>query len=94
MATKKQLAARLAEQTGMSQVKAAEMIDAVVSSIKETLDAGEEVILRGFGQFKAVKSAQRSGRNLRTGERVAIPSKVRIKFKAYMDEKIVDSEEN
>ena len=84
--TKKELAIRIAEKKDVSQAKAAEMIDSVVETIRETLEAGSEVTIRGFGAFKPVQSAARSGRNLRTKERVVIPSKVRIKFKSYMEE--------
>ena len=84
--TQKELAIRIAEKKDVSQAKAAEMIDSVVETIRETLEAGSEVTIRGFGAFKPVQSAARSGRNLRTKERVVIPSKVRIKFKSYMEE--------
>lgn len=87
--TKKELALKVAEKGDLSQAKATEMIDLVVDSIRETLDAGEEVTIRGFGQFLPVTSAPRSGRNLRTQERVIIPAKVRIKFRSYMSEKTV-----
>lgn len=87
--TKKELAITIAEKANISQAKAAEMIDLVVDTIRETLETGEDVTVRGFGAFKPVKSAPRSGRNLRTKERVVIPAKVRIKFKSYMAEKEV-----
>lgn len=87
--TKKDLAARVAEKCDISQTKATEIIDSTIDSIKEYLDNNEEVILRGFGTFKVVTSAPRSGRNLRTKERVTIPAKMRIKFKSYMQEKEV-----
>lgn len=84
--TKKELAVYIAENADLSQAKAAEMIDLVVDSIRKNLEDGNEVTIRGFGAFKPVTSAPRSGRNLRTKERVVIPAKVRIKFKSYMSE--------
>ena len=87
--TKKELAIAIAEKADISQAKAAEMIDVVIDTIRESLEAGSEVTIRGFGAFKPVKSAPRSGRNLRTKERVVIPAKVRTKFKSYMPEKEV-----
>ncbi len=85
--TKKELAVYIADNADLSQAKAAEMIDIVVDSIRKNLEDGNEVTIRGFGAFKPVTSAPRSGRNLRTKERVVIPAKVRIKFKSYMEEK-------
>jgi len=87
--TKKELAMVVADKGDVSQAKAADMIDMVVDGIRETLEQGDEVTIRGFGSFKPVTSAPRSGRNLRTKERVVIPAKVRIKFKSYMAEKEV-----
>jgi DNA-binding protein HU-beta len=87
--TKKELAVYIADSADISQAKAAEMIDIVVDSIRKSLEDGNEVTIRGFGAFKPVTSAPRSGRNLRTKERVVIPAKVRIKFKSYMEEKEV-----
>lgn len=87
--TKKELAVYIADNADLSQAKAAEMIDIVVDSIRKNLEDGNEVTIRGFGAFKPVTSAPRSGRNLRTKERVVIPAKVRIKFKSYMEEKEV-----
>jgi nucleoid DNA-binding protein len=87
--TKKELAIAIAEKGNVSQAKAAEMIDMVIDTIRESLEAGSEVTVRGFGAFKPVKAAPRSGRNLRTKERVVIPAKTRVKFKSYMEEKEV-----
>ena len=82
--TKKELASYIADLNDVSQTSAAESIDMVVKAMRIALEAGEEVTIRGFGSFKPVQSAPRSGRNLRTKERVVIPSKTRIKFKSYM----------
>ena len=85
--TKKELAIFIATKAEVSQAEAAKMVDLVVDSIREQLEQDQEVTIRGFGTFKPVTSAPRSGRNLRTQERVVIPAKVRIKFKSYMSEK-------
>lgn len=87
--TKKELANSIAAVNDVSQAKATEMIDAVFETMRLALDNGEEITIRGFGSFKPVTSAARSGRNLRTKERVTIPPKVRVKFKSYMEEKEV-----
>lgn len=87
--TKKQLAAYISERDSVPQVEALRMIDIVMTSIKEKLEVGEEVILRGFGNFKVVQTAPRSGRNLRTQERVIIPAKSRVRFKSYINEEEV-----
>lgn len=90
--TKKELASYIADLNDVSQTSAAESIDMVVKAMRIALEAGEEVTIRGFGSFKPVQSAPRSGRNLRTKERVVIPSKTRIKFKSYMLEAEIGEE--
>lgn len=56
-------------------------VEAVFSSITKTLARGEEVAMTGFGTFRAVKVAARSGRNPKTGEKLEIPASVRPKFR-------------
>ena len=87
--TKKQLALYISERDSVSQVEAIRMIDIVASSIRETLELGEDITLRGFGNFKVIQTAPRSGRNLHTQERVIIPSKSRVRFHSYMNEEEV-----
>lgn len=89
--TKRELVIALAEKNNLSQAKVTEMVDLVLFGIAEALLDGNEVTVRGFGTFKPVVSAPRSGRNLRTQERVVIPAKTRIKFKSYLEEtEVVD----
>ena len=87
--TKNDLAIEVSKKTDISQVKALEIVSAVMESMRESLERNESVILRGFGTFIPVTSAPRSGRNMRTTERVIIPAKNRVKFHSYMDEKAV-----
>ena len=87
--TKSELAILVSKKTDISQVKALEIVSAVMDSMRESLEQGDEVILRGFGTFIPVTSAPRSGRNMHTAERVVIPAKKRIRFYSYMDEKAV-----
>ena len=57
-------------------------VEAVFDSITKTLARGEEVAVIGFGTFRAVKAAARSGVNPKTGEKIQIPAMVKPKFKA------------
>jgi len=82
--TKKDLVIRISNNLDISQSKVTEVVDSFIKEINETLTSGEEVTLRGFGSFSIVQGAARSGRNLKTGQRIVIESKPRIKFKNYM----------
>ena len=57
-------------------------VEAVFATLTKSLSRGEEVSVAGFGTFRAVKVAARSGRNPKTGEKLQIPASVRPKFKA------------
>lgn len=63
------------------KASAARAVDAVFDVIQEQVAAGGEVGISGFGVFKAVEKAPRTGRNVRTGEAVAIPAKTVPVFK-------------
>ena len=59
---------------GLSKVKAEEILNAIIVSLREALAAGETVVFTGFGSFKVVTRAARKGRNPRTREEITIPS--------------------
>lgn len=62
--------------------QAQQAVEAVFGAIIKTLARGEEVTVTGFGTFKTMKAAARSGRNPKTGEKIHIPSSIRPKFRA------------
>ena len=61
---------------------AQETVNAVFSTIQESLGRGEEVGITGFGTFRAVKTKARMGVNPKTGEKIQIAASVKPKFKA------------
>ena len=60
--------AKVVETKKMAQ----EVVDCMFASITEALAKDEEVRIIGFGTFKAVKRAERTGRNPQTGETITI----------------------
>ena len=80
--TKKELVSAMAEKTEQTKVKTAEMLDALIEVVSETLSNGEEVAIAGLGKFEVRERAARNGRNPQTGESITIAaSKVPV-FKA------------
>lgn len=65
----------------LTKTKTSEVIDAVVESIKESLNAGEKVTLVGFGTFQTASRKERKGRNPKNGAEILIPAKTVAKFK-------------
>lgn len=80
--TKKELVSAMAEKTEQTKVKTAEMLDALIEVVSETLSNGEEIAIAGLGKFEVRERAAREGRNPQTGETITIAaSKVPV-FKA------------
>lgn len=53
----------------------------LLEQVSETLARGDRIEVRGFGSFSVHYRAPRAGRNPRTGEAVALPSKYVPHFK-------------
>ncbi|MDJ0956751.1 MAG: HU family DNA-binding protein [Arenicellales bacterium] len=79
---KAELIDTVANKAGLSKSDAASAVDAVFSSITNTLANGDSVTLVGFGTFAVTERAARTGRNPRTGEAITIPASKSSKFKA------------
>ena len=80
--TKADLAASVAEETGMSKKQAAAAVDTIIESIKGAMAKGDSVRLVGFGTFKKLYRKTRKGRNPQTGEQIKIKGRNTITFKA------------
>ncbi|MCX7894600.1 MAG: HU family DNA-binding protein [Thermoanaerobaculum sp.] len=82
---KSELALKLAKKVGLTQGKAAEVVDAIFSPQKGIvaveLDAGRKVTIPGFGTFSTRKRAARQGRNPATGKAITIPARHYVAFK-------------
>ena len=84
---KKEMAAKLAKKTGLSQAKALEVLTAIFSAepregiIAVELDAGRKVTIPGFGTFASKSRAARTGTNPATGSKIQITAKKYATFK-------------
>lgn len=70
---KSDLANQVSEKTGISQIDTLVTLEQTLSTIQETLAAGESLFIRGFGTFSPKKRAAKKGRNIKKGEPVLIP---------------------
>lgn len=71
-----------AEKAAMPQAEAATVLDALLEAITERTEAGDKVVLKGFGSFEMKTRAARQGRNPGTGETIQIPESRSLTFKA------------
>ena len=72
MANKPELIDNVPTSTGITKKDATAAVDAVFSTIQETLAKGEKVQLIGFGNFEVRERAARKGRNPQTGQEIQI----------------------
>lgn len=80
---KAELITTLAEKCTLTKKQAEDVVEALVSTITTTLQAGGEVNIAGFGAFMAKTRAGRTGVNPQNPtEKIQIPSVTVPKFKA------------
>ncbi|MDX1597806.1 MAG: HU family DNA-binding protein [Marinobacter sp.] len=79
---KPELAAAIADQTGLTREKASEVITAFTDQISAAASRGEDTTLIGFGTFSIRTREARNGRNPQTGATIKIPASKTVGFKA------------
>lgn len=84
---KVEMISKVVERLAESEVKVTkkamgEYVDAMFDTIAESIVAGEDVKIAGFGTFTVVERAERDGRNPQTGESIKIAATKAPKFKA------------
>ena len=70
----------VAKATELSKASTGTIIDAVIDTITKAVAKGDTVALIGFGTFKTVKRAARTGRNPQTGKELKIAASTAPKF--------------
>ncbi|MDW9481191.1 DNA-binding protein HU [Sinorhizobium meliloti] len=78
--SKSDLVEAVAAKAGLTKADAAKAVDAVLGSVTETLTAGGELNIPGFGKFSTVKKEASKGRNPATGAEIEIPARTSPKF--------------
>ncbi|MFP4117672.1 MAG: HU family DNA-binding protein [Candidatus Woesearchaeota archaeon] len=78
---KTEIVESMAKDAGISKADATRALDSFVKTVLKGAKK-ESVQLVGFGTFKMVEQKARSGVNPRTGEKIKIPARKSLKFKA------------
>ena len=68
--------------TGLTALQTQVVVQKTMDAIVESLLTERRIELRGFGVFEVKKRAARNARNPRTGEKVSVPEKLVVTFKA------------
>ena len=79
--TKAEFIETLAQNLGQTRSESERVLESVVEVLRQALQRGEKIDLRGLGVFKVRESKPRQARNPRTGEPVSIPAKKAAVFK-------------
>ena len=72
--TKADIVAEIAEKTGLEKVDVQITVEAFMKEVKESLEGGENVYLRGFGSFVIKERAEKTGRNISKNTTIIIPA--------------------
>ena len=80
--TKTELVSVVAEKAGLTKVDADRAVKALLETVTACLKEGDSLSLVGFGTFSVSQRAARTGKNPRTGDKIAIPAANTPRFKA------------
>ncbi len=80
--TKKDLALKVAGDTGCRKSLAAKMVESIFKAMRESLINGDRIEIRGFGVFQVKNTKPKpAARNPRTGEIIYVPARRKTHFK-------------
>lgn len=79
---KSQLIDKIAVDADISKAAAGRVLDAFIGAVTDSLKAGDDVALVGFGTFAVKARAERTGRNPQTGKEITIAASNVPSFRA------------
>jgi len=79
--TKAKIVESVYDRADGTKKEAAEYVDTVIETIKETVETGESVKISGFGKFVVRHKDQQVGRNPKTMVEYEIPERKVLRFK-------------
>ena len=79
--TKADIIEAIHQKVGYSKKEAADLVELIFDTIKETLSKGEKIKISGFGNFVIRDKKPRTGRNPQTGQAIEISARRVLTFK-------------
>ena len=87
--TKRDLARKVAENSGCSSNFASHVVNMAFEAMKELLTEGERIEIRGFGVLNTKETKPKpKARNPRTGEVISVPARRKTHFKTGKEIKV------
>lgn len=72
--TKAEIVSNISEGTGIEKAEVLATVEAFMKEIKNSLEDGTNVYLRGFGSFIIKQRAEKTGRNISKNTTIKIPA--------------------
>jgi len=72
--TKADLVTRISDKTGMERADVQATVESFMKEVRNSLETGENVYLRGFGSFVIKERAEKTGRNISKNTTIIIPA--------------------
>ena len=72
--TKAEIVSEIASKTGIDKREVLMVVESLMDTIKTTMTNGEEVFLRGFGNFIIKRRAEKTARNISKNTTMIVPA--------------------
>lgn len=72
--TKAEIVANISEKSGIEKADVLRVVEDLMTEVKDSLNKGDNVYLRGFGSFIVKQRAEKTGRNISKNTTIKIPA--------------------
>ena len=72
--TKAEIVREISNQTGVEKAEVLKTVEAFMETVKDSVEDGKNVYLRGFGSFVVKKRAEKTARNISKNTTIIIPA--------------------
>jgi len=72
--TKADIVTKISERLGVEKIETQAVVEQFMKEVKNSLETGENVYLRGFGSFIIKTRAEKKGRNISKNTTISIPA--------------------
>ncbi len=72
--TKAEIVANISEKSGIEKADVLRVVEDFMVEVKDSLNSGNNVYLRGFGSFIVKERAEKTGRNISKNTTIKIPA--------------------
>lgn len=79
--TKAEIVSKIAKNTGIEKQLIVSVVESFMENIKESMEEGENVYLRGFGSFVVKHRVEKKARNISKNTTITIPARNIPSFK-------------